>query len=372
MSHSPGSSVSEVSAQWPAFDIDAYLNRLYVVMLGRPADPAGLLHFRQMVIATGDATAAIECMLRSEEFIRRHQIEHGSDHERLYCCDASFDAQSVIRRHAVPDLRPHPDYLTNFLGVLVNPDHFGTLLQALRGTVEGVPIPANWHADTAEWAAALRAVELARERFTIIELGCGWGCWMNNTGVAARRLGLDVHLIGVEGDAGHIAFACEATAANKFASAQVELHRGIAAATAGVALFPRQAQSGVSWGLEPIIGASEVEQADALHRGSHDVLTMIPIADLMAPHRRIDLLHIDIQGGEGDLVARTLPVLAERVAYMLIGTHSRTIEGRLIDILVAAGWQLEIERPAIVTVRPEGLSVRIDGVQGWRNPWLLP
>jgi hypothetical protein len=40
--------------------------------------------------------------------------------------------------------------------------------------VEGIPIPANWHADIAEWAAALRAVELAEETFTVVELGCGW------------------------------------------------------------------------------------------------------------------------------------------------------------------------------------------------------
>jgi hypothetical protein len=70
------------------------------------------------------------------------------------------------------------------------------------------------HAHISEWGAALRAVDLARDRFTAIELGCGWGCWMNNTGVAVRRAGRDVRLIGVEGDAVHIAFAHEATAAN--------------------------------------------------------------------------------------------------------------------------------------------------------------
>jgi hypothetical protein len=40
--------------------------------------------------------------------------------------------------------------------------------------VEPIPIPANWHADIAEWAAALRAVDLARGSFTMAELGCGW------------------------------------------------------------------------------------------------------------------------------------------------------------------------------------------------------
>ena len=74
----------------------------------------------------------------------------------------------------------------------------------MAGVVEPVPIPANWHADIAERAAALRAVEQAHGTFKVVELGCGWGCWLNNTGVAARTLGLAVTLIGVEGDEGHI------------------------------------------------------------------------------------------------------------------------------------------------------------------------
>ena len=101
----------------------------------------------------------------------------------------------------------------------------------------------------AEWGAALRAVDLARGQFTVIELGCGWGCWMNNAGVAARRVGLDVHLIGIEGDEGHAAFAQEACAANGFTPKQVSVHRGIAAATSGIALFPRQGTVGPPLGI---------------------------------------------------------------------------------------------------------------------------
>ena len=270
------------------------------------------------------------------------------------------------------NLRSRPDYLTNFLGVLINPDHFPVLLTACRGLVEDLPIPANWHADMAEWGAALRAVDLAKTSFTMIELGCGWGCWMNNTGVAARNVGLDVHLIGVEGDDGHISFAHQAVAANGFLPSQVSIHHGVAAAGAGTALFPRQVQSGVSWGSEPIFGATDLQKANALELASHDVLTMIPLSELVRDHHRIDLLHVDIQGGEADLVSEALEVLNAKVAYLLIGTHSRQIEGRLFSTLLESGWCLEIERPAILTVQPCNISTGIDGVQGWRNPRLVP
>jgi len=83
----------------------------------------------------------------------------------------------------------------------------------------------------------------------------------------------------------------------------------------------------------------------------------------------VDLLHIDIQGGEADLVTSSLAFLNAHVAYMMIGTHSRVIEGRLCDELGAAGWELEVERPAIMDITGKP-AARVDGVQGWRNPRL--
>lgn len=151
--------------------------------------------------------------------------------------NTSFDPIELMHRHAAPGLTPKPGYLTNFLGVRIDPKFFPEILMDRAGQVEGIPIPANWHADVAEWGVALRAIELAQQSFTMIELGCGWGCWMNNTGVAARRAGLDVHVIGVEGDEGHIGFARESLEVNGFQPEQVSLHRGIAAAQAALPCF---------------------------------------------------------------------------------------------------------------------------------------
>lgn len=359
----------------PTFDVEVVVRRLYAVLVGRDPDDAGLEHWKRIVGNSQDPTLLVEALITSDEYRNqaRHLIAAGAAvRGSLFYYNASFDPHEIIRRHAVPDLRSRPEYLTNFLGVLINPDHFGPLLTACRGLVEEVPIPTNWHADMAEWGAALRAVDLARTSFTMIELGCGWGCWMNNTGVAARNAGLDVHLIGVEGDEGHISFAHEAVAANGFLPFEVRIHHGVAAANAGTALFPRQARSGVSWGSEPIFGATDRQRAEALEMASHDVLTMIPLSELVRDHQRIDLLHVDIQGGEADLVADALDLLGAKVAYLLVGTHSRQIEGRLFSTLLDAGWCLEIERPAMLTVRPCSVSTAIDGVQGWRNPRLIP
>jgi hypothetical protein len=282
--------------------------------------------------------------------------------------NTEFDPQEVIRRHAASGLQAVPGYLTNYLGVRIDPKFFPTLLDDRQGEVEDIPIPGNWHADIAEWGAALRAVDLARGRFVVVELGCGWGCWMNNTGVAARRAGLDVHLVGVEGDEAHLSFAREACAANEFMPHQVTLRHGIAAPTGGNALFPRQKQGGVHWGLQPLFGATDDECRSAVESGDYDLLPMIALDELAAPHDQIDLLHIDIQGGEADFIVGCLPVCSKKVAYVVVGTHSRQIEGHIMDVLLDAGWKLEIERPAIFALHAGIPQMRIDGIQGWRNP----
>lgn len=210
---------------------------------------------------------------------------------------------------------------------------------------------------------------MAESTFRVAELGCGWGCWLNNTGVAARRRGLAVELVGIEGDKGHVAFAKEALATNGFASSEYRLIHGIAAPGRGKALFPRAAHAGRSWGLEPIFGASLIEIAKAKVSASHDVLDMVPLEDIAAG-KLLDLLHIDIQGGEADYVRSCLPDMNALVRRVVIGTHSREIEGSIMTTLLEAGWRLEIERPAIFSLATGRPVITVDGVQGWANPRL--
>ncbi|UPG71986.1 hypothetical protein MVG78_15840 [Roseomonas gilardii subsp. gilardii] len=61
------------------------------------------------------------------------------------------------------------------------------------------------------------------------------------------------------------------------------------------------------------------------------------------------------------------------MAYLVLGTHSRQIEGEIFGMkLAAGGWMLEMERPAILHLHERGPHVTVDGVQGWRNLSLCP
>lgn len=293
---------------------------------------------------------------------------------RFWHYHSRFDAVETVTRHAMnqPPFTAREGRVTNFLGVTIDPRIFPTALDRMAGTIEAAPMPNNWHADLAEWGAALRAVDLSGPRFTMIELGCGWGCWMTNLGTIARRNGRAVHVIGIEGDTGHIEMAKQTLRENGFAESEWTLVTGIAAGRSGTALFPTQDQPGQSWGLEPRFDASEQEAIELVASGRYVALPMIALAEVAAAEPRIDLVHIDIQGGEIGVIESCLDLLNEKAAYVLIGTHSRQIEGRLFDIMLGAGWVLDMERPAFLTLAGDRPEVTVDGVQSWRNPRLLP
>ncbi|MDE2116249.1 MAG: FkbM family methyltransferase, partial [Hyphomicrobiales bacterium] len=227
-------------------------------------------------------------------------------------------------------------------------------------------------ADIAEWAAALRAVELSGDTFRVVELGCGWGCWMLNTGCAARSLGKKVHLIGIEGDKDHVAMAVKSMSVNNFTEDQFKIYHGIAANESGVALFPIADDAAIQWGSAPLLGVDPAARRAAVKTGKYIELPVVGIQKIANEVGAIDLLHIDIQGGEFDFVSSSMHALKQHVAYILIGTHSRQIEGRIMELMLAEGWRLEIERPAFFNMHNEGPQVSVDGVQGWRNLRMLP
>ena len=342
----------------------------YRLLLGREPDKVGFQSYLDGLAANPQSLDDLRrTFIGSVEFARANSFSLGYSPTSIFeYFNSDIDIAGTIRHHTAQNLAPHPDYLTNFLGVRIDPKFFPPMLDGHAGEIEPVPIPANWHADMSEWGAALRAVDLAGARFTIIELGCGWACWMNNTGVAARVSGRQVHVIGVEGDAAHMGFARESLATNGFAPDEITLFHGIAAATSGTALFPQGNRDGLAWGAEPRFGVTDVERDAAVASGAYDVLKMFTLAELSEGHDIIDLLHVDIQGGEADLIAGSLNLLKQKVRYIVIGTHSRILEGRLFDILLSEGWKLEVERPGLLHLQHTTPYMHVDGVQGWRNP----
>jgi hypothetical protein len=98
---------------------------------------------------------------------------------------------------------------------------------------------------------------------------------------------------------------------------------------------------------------------------------ILSAAELIRQEARWDLLHIDIQGWEEEVCRSCIDLLGERVKWVIIGTHSRVLDGRLIALFHSAGWHLEHEKPARMKYLSgcdniEAMTIA-DGVQVWKK-----
>ncbi len=290
-----------------------------------------------------------------------------------------------------------PGYITDFLGVRTSVGIFSGFPQ-YSGMVEGYPVPCNFHANAIEWAGVLRSVAEAGERFVAMELGAGWGPWLITGGFAARRKGIrDIRLVGVEGSAKHLRFMHEHFRINGFNPEEHTLLHGAAGTYDGVARFPVIEDDKDNWGAEaayqtklstpppqrsggwkrwlrPAVHALRRAKARLLGKPSPhseaaamEKLPCYSLATLVKPFERVDLIHVDIQGAEYDVIACARLALRQKVRRMVIGTHGRFIEERLINELSSQGWALESEEACAFDEHEGIVHMARDGCQVWRN-----
>ncbi|MDF1738767.1 MAG: hypothetical protein P1U86_06390 [Verrucomicrobiales bacterium] len=276
--------------------------------------------------------------------------------------NSSIDLEALIRRFSDLAIGADPDYFTNFLGVKVPAAVYPPVLEGREGQVEAPPLPANWHACVAEWGAVIRSVMLSGDAFRMVELGCGWGCWLNNGLKLAEISGKSGAAIGIEGDLGYVEMARQILDLNGFDKGEASVLHGVAGPTGKRAFFP--IREGAEYGLEPIF----VDESSAEEERIGGMLVEVDVYGLdklFGEGEKINLLHIDIQGGEVEFLRDNLESLNAVVEYLVIGTHSRLIEGELIALLSTNGWKLEIERPAVFEISGDEFTTSIDGLQGW-------
>lgn len=273
-----------------------------------------------------------------------------------------------------PPPAPAPGFITNFLGVRTRVA-FVRGNEPKSGAVLGVPVPDDdWHSDAIEWVGVLKAVAAAHGRFTMMELGAGWGPWVVDGAAAARRRGVaGLHLCAVEADPGHFAFMRQHFRDNGLDPAAHRLIRAAVGVEAGTARWPRVDDPAADWGSRPL---AEAQAGAPDHIGRHFAewvdVEVVPFAALLREQAAWDLVHIDVQGWEVDLCAAAAGLLDERVRWLVVATHDAKLHGDLVDLMFRRGWSLENEKPPRFGWRdgmPSLMSMTtLDGAQVWRNP----
>jgi FkbM family methyltransferase len=279
----------------------------------------------------------------------------------------------------VPDRHPEPGFIVDFLGVRTRVTSLADSQRRHEGVL-GVPVPGDYHAEAIEYVGLLKSVLNARGQFVVLELGAGWGPWLVAGAKAARRRGIEaVRLYGVEADPQHFEFMRQHLLDNGIDLRDAHLVQAAVGLERGRARWPKIVDAANDWGSRPArMEASGANEGDASYLGAllneYIEIDVVPMTDLLEQERRWDLVHVDVQGWEALVCEDAIEQLNSRVAYVVLGTHSRKLDGDLIDLFHRAGWILENEKPSRFTYIPgakvlESMNAA-DGTQVWRNPRL--
>lgn len=285
----------------------------------------------------------------------------------------ALDTEAIVRSfpaHAGPG---EPGFITDFLGTRTR-TRFAKVIAHASGTVEGYPIPGNFHATTLEWAGTLQAALEARDELVAVELGAGWAPWLVALARVAKSRRIErIRLVGVEANAEHCRFMREHFEDNGLNPAEHTLLHGIVGVSDGIAHFPVLADPAEDWGARADLGwsigrrlANALRRPLSAWRGTEPV-TCYSLATLLKPLERVDIVHFDIQGDEHAVIASSLDLLNSKVKRMVIGTHGTDIEQNLRQTLAAQGWTLEAEEASQYGRARLRKYLSRDGCQVWKK-----
>lgn len=237
-----------------------------------------------------------------------------------------------------------------------------------------MPIPRNFHAETLEWVAVMRAVVEAKKTFTMIELGAGWAPWCSIGYIASEMKGLQPAVMAVEGDLGHIEFINESFSLNGQDPSRCQIVHGVVGAEDGRAAFPQLKKASHGYGGAARFGDESNSYFDSFMDGERENIADVQELDCFSLKTLIgkmggacDLVHCDIQGAEREVIPASIDALTESVKRVMIGTHSFDIDRQLISLFPQHGWICEGAEATRMTTAGGALCIMADGTQVWRN-----
>jgi FkbM family methyltransferase len=216
-----------------------------------------------------------------------------------------------------------------------------------------------------EWHSIGRAIEAAKDRFTVVELGAGYGRWCVAAAVICRHLNLPCAAIAVEAEPGHFAMLKQHFEDNGFDWRQHRLIEAAVASQNGAVHFTVGAA--MDWWGQAVLPSADYGYG-TVEGVSVVSVPALSLASIIEDVELVDLIDMDIQGAEADVIEGSAHIL-NRVRRLHIGTHTHEVEDRLRRTLGALGWTAEWDYPCNSRAwTPYGRVKLQDGVQAWVNP----
>lgn len=282
----------------------------------------------------------------------------------------------IFQVFAKDGLHPEDGFITDFLGGRTRVSILYDAVKPMDGHVLGAPIPGDFHAEAVEWIGVLKTAMTAKNRYVAMEWGAGWAPWLIAGAKAAQHLGVtDIRLYGLEPDPSHFDAMRQHFLDNGFVPADHVLLQAAVGTEDGSAQWPDEPDARNQWGARPIREGSSQDLDYLCGRVSRFIdVRVLQATKLVLRESAWDMVHIDIQGWEGEVCRSCIDALSARVKWVVIGVHSRIQDAELLQIFHSAGWILEHEKPTRFRYRPSQVDfdamVTADGTQVWRNPRL--
>jgi FkbM family methyltransferase len=243
--------------------------------------------------------------------------------------------------------------------------------------------------DFFEWLSVLESVVDSRGRYTMVELGAGWGRWLVNAAVALRQLDPErpCRLVAVEAEPTHFEWLAQHLRDNGLDPAghtlvraavaprdgRVRFQQGDPADWYGQAIELPDPAAQAAGPVSRLIRWSRNTAANAAARGPHARKTRrvraVSLTTLLRPLDAVDLVDADVQGVEADVFEAARSELDAKVARVHVGTHGLENEERLRHLFGGLGWECRFDYAGgRVHETPWGPASFEDGAQSWVNP----
>jgi FkbM family methyltransferase len=220
-----------------------------------------------------------------------------------------------------------------------------------------------------EWIDVLEAIAAARGRFTMLELGAGFGRWAVAAATVIRRhRNMPFILVAAEAEGSHYEMLQRHFLDNGLHPEDHWLIRAAITAEAGEVYFTEG--HATEWYGQSVLDKPDREFGDWKEARVVRVPGM-PLRTILERLDYVDLIHMDIQGQEALVCAAAAQEMTKKVKRVHIGTHSRDIEHELQRIFDGMAWKsYQNYRCNSTTLTPYGIVTFQDGIQTWINPHL--
>ena len=223
-----------------------------------------------------------------------------------------------------------------------------------------------------EWKTMLSAILDARDSFTMIEAGAGYGRWMVSAARASRlrRPDLKCRLIGIEADPTHLKWMRKHFLDNALNPDSHRLIFGAVDSEDGEETFLCSDDPSSWYGQH--LAYADHHRTNLSDGYKRITVPTFSIDTILSDLDRVDLMDFDIQYAEGRAIPASIDIMTRKVKRVFVETHSAEIHNLVYRTFDFHGWECTdkygyVNGDPSVEITPFGPVNIQAGLQCWVN-----